>query len=390
MMPPVSLLLSPYTPAQALISNPSPRIAKGEGPHFMPKAPAAVAGVRWWKRVRGNKRCPEWPWGGSGRAMTIRPHRECRRGARRGACCVPGLVPAVRHPSPRRTTAALMGGGRADPTIGSLPAEASAGESEYQRDQEQNQGHEKYDLRHPDRCPGDPAEAEHGRDQRDDQQRDNQAQHGLTSLMSLPPSIRGGAKRSSIPAAWPGGMTLGPARGNPRGTKSLERLIRSRLPSEPGAAHRRWVRQRFVEAAHGSRTAAVDHWNSHSDHLADLVARRLPLTFAVSANHRLPAADRSSAGAPAAQRFQHPGERRAPRASGCPGRVQPPGEFGQPLRNVLAQYRQIEQRELLADLGLNVPVETGASVCRCVHGRVARCRDSHNLGIGGRGRLLAD
>src|SRR6266581_5397469 len=79
------------------------------------------------------------------------------------------------------------GGGRADPTIRYLPAEASAGESEYQRDQEQNQRDEKHDLRHPDRRPGDPAEAQHGRDQRDDQQRDNQAQHGLTSLTPLPP-----------------------------------------------------------------------------------------------------------------------------------------------------------------------------------------------------------
>src|SRR6266852_6660298 len=96
------------------------------------------------------------------------------------------------------------GGGRDDPTIRYLPAEASAGESEYQRDQEHNQRDEKHDLRQPDRRPGDPAEAQHGRDQRDDQQRDNQAQHGLTSLMPRSPSIPGGRKRSSADAAWSG------------------------------------------------------------------------------------------------------------------------------------------------------------------------------------------
>src|SRR5439155_12508286 len=80
----------------------------------------------------------------------------------------------------------LTGGGRADPRFVPLPAEASTGESEYQRDQEQNQRDEEHDLRHSDRSPGDPAEAQHSRDQRDDQQSDNQAQHGLTSLTPRP------------------------------------------------------------------------------------------------------------------------------------------------------------------------------------------------------------
>src|ERR1700682_4597809 len=120
------------------------------------------------------------------------------------------------------------GGGRADPTIRSLPAEASAREPEYQRDQEQNQRDEEHDLRHPDRGPGDAAETQHGRDQRDDQQRDNQAQHGLTSLTPRPPSIPGGGKRSSADAAWPG--IAGKSFGFPRMAMPVPPL-RSHIPA---------------------------------------------------------------------------------------------------------------------------------------------------------------
>jgi hypothetical protein len=76
----------------------------------------------------------------------------------------------------------------------------------------------------------------------------------------------------------------------------------------------------------------------------------------------------SGAGAWPPQCFQHPRQRGAARPSGFSGCFQPPRQFGQPLRNILPQRRQVEQRQLLADLGLNVPAEPGAVVRCCVHG----------------------
>jgi hypothetical protein len=72
-----------------------------------------------------------------------------------------------------RTTAARVGGGRADLTILVLPAEASAGEPEYQRDQEQDQRYEKHDLRHAHGGSSNSTEAENRRNQGNDQQSDN-------------------------------------------------------------------------------------------------------------------------------------------------------------------------------------------------------------------------
>src|SRR5436853_1479040 len=127
--------------------------------------------------------------GDRGRARTTasaKALQTCGSGVLRTPRSIPRDAAAIAWWGPNRTTAARWGGGRADLTTRSLPAETSARESEYQRDQEQNQGDEKHDLRHPDRSSGNPAEAQHGRDQRDDQQSDNQAQHGRTSLTRLP------------------------------------------------------------------------------------------------------------------------------------------------------------------------------------------------------------